>query len=197
VSERPDKLRSTSASPSTPVSTSPVPDWLSAVFRFKQNPYNLRSIKGAVETREECQRLLREFGVTTQLIHAESGPGVLKCWLEEVRGKSLHSVTHLGQNFNSRCGVDVAGLMTATKSVRFRVECHPTTNSPHAVSGYICVLTLIQEQGASSSFKMIWNMLRRQWDFDTPRTPLFLTVKPAPSPRTGPVFTDAGGYEVE
>lgn len=67
--------------------------------------------------------------------------------------------------FRSRS--DPAGVMAVVKAVRFRVEFHHT-NTSHAVSGYITSLTLIQEKGALSSFKLIFNRLRREWELDVP-----------------------------
>ena len=57
--------------------------------------------------------------------------------------------------------------MAVVKAVRFRVEFNHTSAS-HSVAGYITSLTLIQEKGALSSFKLIFNRLRREWELDVP-----------------------------
>lgn len=76
-----------------------------------------------------------------------------------------------GSNILMRARLDPAGVMAVVKAVRFRVDFHHT-NSSHAVSGYITSLTLIQEKGALSSFKLIFNRLRREWDLDVPGGPV-------------------------
>lgn len=57
--------------------------------------------------------------------------------------------------------------MAVAKAVRFRVELHSVTHA-HSVSGYVTSLTIVQEKGALSSFKLVYNRLRREWDLDTP-----------------------------
>jgi len=54
------------------------------------------------------------------------------------------------------------------KAVKFRVELY---NATHASAGYQATLHFIQEKGAMSSFKLIFNRLKREWEFDTPRLP--------------------------
>lgn len=63
--------------------------------------------------------------------------------------------------------------MAVTSAVRFRVELHAVgANTAHAVAGYVTGLTMVQEKGALSSFKSVYNRLRREWDLDAmPRTP--------------------------
>jgi hypothetical protein len=61
---------------------------------------------------------------------------------------------------------DPAGVMAIAKAVRFRVELHAVTYA-HSVSGYVTSLTLVQEKGALSSFKLVYNRLRREWGLDT------------------------------
>lgn len=57
--------------------------------------------------------------------------------------------------------------MAVVKAVRFRVEFHHTSAS-HTIAGYVTSLSLIQEKGALSSFKLIFNRLRREWELDVP-----------------------------
>ena len=57
--------------------------------------------------------------------------------------------------------------MGTTKAVRFRVEVHGTTPS-QLVAGYRTALHLIQEKGSLSTFKVVYNRLRREWDLDAP-----------------------------
>ena len=93
-------------------------------------------------------RLLRGFGVQTVLVDAE-GPGLLKCTLDEVR--------------------DPAGAMAVVKAVAFRVEMRPPQEVQQG-AGYQVEVAMIQERGALSSFKLISNRLRREWELDNVRT---------------------------
>lgn len=63
--------------------------------------------------------------------------------------------------------LDPAGVMAVVKAVRFRVEFHQTSSS-HTAAGYITSLTLVQEKGALSSLKLLFNRLRREWELDVP-----------------------------
>ncbi|KAG8991026.1 hypothetical protein FRB90_001491, partial [Tulasnella sp. 427] len=136
--------------PSVPqtVSAAQKKSWFTNLFNFKPASYNLLSAYDPRITRDECRKLLRSFGVSVVLQNSE-GPtgGILKCKLDEVR--------------------DPAGVMAVVKAVRFRVEFNHTSSS-HAIVGYITSLTLMQEKGALSSFKLIFNRLRREWELDTP-----------------------------
>ena len=76
----------------------------------------------------------------------------------------------------------LVGSLSASRGVRFRVECRPTTNASHLSAGYAVSLVLTQEKGALSTFKLLYNSLRRDWDLDTPRTPDGTRVRVIPSP---------------
>ena len=65
--------------------------------------------------------------------------------------------------------------MDTVKAVRFRVEFHGVLHS-HAVAGFTCSVSMVQEKGALSSFKLFYNRLRREWDLDVP-TPILKTPK--------------------
>lgn len=136
--------------PSVPqtVSVAQKKSWFTNLFNFKPASYSLLSVYDPRITRDECRKLLRSFGVGVVLQNSE-GPtgGILKCKLDEVR--------------------DPAGVMAVVKAVRFRVEFSHTSSS-HAIAGYITSLTLVQEKGALSSFKLIFNRLRREWELDVP-----------------------------
>ncbi|KAI0322810.1 kinase-like domain-containing protein [Amylostereum chailletii] len=137
-------------------SSSPLsPAWFGNLFKFKPLSFNLLSVHDEQATREECQRLLVDMGVRVLLTNAENG-GVLKCKMEDV--------------------VDPAGVMGILKAVRFRVEVHKAAQA-QAVAGYTTTLHLIQEKGTISTFKLVYNRLRREWELDAPCIPF-----PAPSP---------------
>ncbi|KAG2039905.1 kinase-like domain-containing protein [Suillus americanus] len=142
--------------------------WLDNVFRFKPVTYQLLSTHDGFTSREECRRMLVNMGVRVVLTHAENS-GVLKCRTDETK--------------------DLSGLLPALKSVRFRVEVQRPT-PVQITAGYHVVLHLIQERGASSSFQVIYQRLRRNWELDVPR----MSMTPN-SPLFSPTETEMGGYE--
>lgn len=128
------------------VSSVPRRTWLGNLFRFKPASFQLVSTQDAAFTRQECREILEGMGLHVVLTQAE-GMGVLKCRLEQSR--------------------DPAGLMPPVKAVKFRVEVYrPTTLQ--AIAGYKSTLNLVLEKGAASSFKMVFNRLRREWELDSP-----------------------------
>ncbi|TFY81631.1 hypothetical protein EWM64_g2381 [Hericium alpestre] len=129
------------------------PAWFGNLFKIKPATFSLLSIHDAHASREECWRLLNNVGVRVVLTHAES-LGVLKCKMDEM--------------------ADPAGVMGVVKAVRFRVEIRDAT-SAHSAAGYQTELQLIQEKGALSSFKLVYNRLKRDWDLDAPQIPLLVS----------------------
>lgn len=151
------------ASASDPPQASPLtPTWFGNLFKLKSVSFSLLSVHDLHTSREECKRILHGIGVRAVLVHAD-GPGILKCRLDEI--------------------TDPAGVMGVTKTVRFRVEVHAAGEAQEA-AGYQTVLQLVQEKGAASSFRLVYNRLRHEWDLDAPKIPL-----PAPSP----ALTDGSG----
>lgn len=76
--------------------------------------------------------------------------------------------------------LDPAGVMQGLKAVRFRVEFHSVVGT-HVVAGFTTSVSMIQEKGALSSFKLLYNRLRREWSFDAP--PPILKTPATPGPR--------------
>jgi len=146
----------------TPQASPLTPTWFGNFFKLKPASYSLLSVHDVHTSREECKRILHGLGVRAVLIHAD-GPGILKCRLDEI--------------------TDPAGVMGVTKSVRFRVEVHTSSEAQEA-AGYQTALQLVQEKGAASSFRLVYGRLRLEWDLDAPKIPL-----PAPSP----ALTDGSG----
>ena len=71
----------------------------------------------------------------------------LKCKLDEVR--------------------DPAGVMSVAKAAKFRVEFH-ALNTNDAEEGRACyqvVMEMILEKGAMSTFKLVHQRLKKEWDF--------------------------------
>ena len=82
--------------------------------------------------------------------------------------------------------------MAVTKAVRFRVEMHGVGYA-HSVAGYTTSVTMIQEKGALSTFKLLYNRFRRDWELDAPPRPILLktpshpgTYLPSPTLTTSP-----------
>ncbi|KAI0058992.1 hypothetical protein BV25DRAFT_1901867 [Artomyces pyxidatus] len=166
------RKKSVSSGPSTPTTAdgsfpSPLlsPTWFGNLFKLKAASFSLLSVHDAHASREECRRLLTNIGVHVVLTQAE-GMGTLKCRVDDL--------------------VDSAGVMGVAKAVRFRVEVHSAT-ATQAVAGYATVLHLVQEKGALSSFKLVYNRLRRDWDLDAPKIP---SLAPSPALTDGGRFAD-------
>lgn len=122
--------------------------WLGNLFKFKPATYQLVSNQDVYRTRYECRRLLENMGLTVLLTQAE-GMGVLKCSLPDSKLR------------------DSSGTVTTIKGVKFRVEVQKPS-SVQAIAGFQVVLALVLEKGAATSFKMVYNRLRREWEMDTP-----------------------------
>ncbi len=87
--------------------------------------------------------------------------------------------------------------MAITKAVRFRVEMHGVGYA-HMVAGYTTSVTMIQEKGALSTFRLLYNRLRRDWELDAPPRPILLktpsnpgTSLPSPTLPTSPTGRSA------
>jgi serine/threonine-protein kinase HSL1, negative regulator of Swe1 kinase len=145
-----------------PAGTTPRRSWFTNLFKFKPASYHLLSVHDTYTTKEECARVLRGFGVT--VMPDADGHDVLRCKL--IRGASCATADILNASDDQ---ADPASVMAVAKAVHFRVELHHVTHA-HSVSGYVTSLTMIQEEGAWSSFKLVYNRLRREWDLDTPPT---------------------------
>ncbi|THH14632.1 hypothetical protein EW146_g5724 [Bondarzewia mesenterica] len=153
------RKRTVSAASSSPTTSdvsslpSPLsPTWFGNLFKLRAVSFSLLSVHDADTTREECRRLLNNMGVRMVLTQAE-GLGVLKCKTDEY--------------------MELVGI---AKAAKFRVEVHGTTPS-QLVAGYQTALHMVQEKGPLSTFKLVYNRLRREWDLDAPKIPL-----PTPSP---------------
>jgi len=144
--------------------------WFSNLFSFKPASFNLLSMYDMRVTRGECKRLLRSLGVVVILEDSEAvDGGVLKCRLDEVRGKFKEARMWSISNLYIFYMLDPSGVLAVIKAVRFRVEFHlGGVTSSHAAAGFKSSLSLIQEKGALSSFKLIFNRLRREWELDAP-----------------------------
>lgn len=135
----------------------PKHSWFSNLFKFRPAAYTFASVHDVPETREACKLLLMSYGVTIVSSQADASkaggggvgpntPSVLNCHLEEVR--------------------DLAGVMAVTKAVKFRVEVRSLDQRQAAEAGYTTAVQLVQEKGALSSFKLIYQRLRNDWELD-------------------------------
>lgn len=78
--------------------------------------------------------------------------------------------------------------MAVTKAVRFRVEVHGVGHA-HTVAGFTTSVTMIQEKGALSTFKLLYNRLRRDWELDAPPPILLKTPSNPGSSLPSPTLT--------
>lgn len=134
----------------------PKHSWFSNLFNFRPTAFSLASVHDVPETRETCKLMLMSYGVTVVSSSSEglkggggigpNTPSVLRCHLEEIR--------------------DLTGVMAVTKAVKFRVEVCSLSQNQAAEAGYATTVQLIQEKGALSSFKLIFQRLRKDWGLD-------------------------------
>jgi len=164
--------------------------WFSNLFNWKTPTYVLHSYNNCLTTRDETARLLEDFGVSV-LLEDVQGWGVLKCKVDDV--------------------LDVSGVVTQ-KQVRFRVEFQPY-RAPAPVSPALesptgrafslapppqlcaCTLTLVQEKGALSTFRAVYQRLKCEWRLDGLQSPGVgsMSMSPGPGGRSGSPMESGGG----
>jgi len=161
----------TMASPQTPVT-----GFFANLFNWRPQMFVLRSFEGIATTRRECEKLLTQYTVGVD----KESEDIWKCCVQQAH--------------------DPNGVLVQ-KEVKFRVEFStvyeldtptPTAKQPypHKMSGgyksknslgdcgYASRALLIQEKGALSTFKIVYQLIRDDWKLDytpglTPRTPSF------------------------
>ncbi|KAF8576382.1 Pkinase-domain-containing protein [Ramaria rubella] len=176
-------ITSPTSTPATPLFSPVVGEfrgWFSNLFNWKTPTYILHSHNPCLTTRDEAARLLADLGVSVVLEDVQ-GWGVLKCKVDDM--------------------TDVNGVITQ-KQVRFRVEFQPYRAAPPASpaadssvrtfalgpqSGVVfaCTLTLVQEKGALSTFRAVYQKLRMEWRLDALQSPvagsMFSGGRPGPA----------------
>ncbi|KAI0352375.1 Pkinase-domain-containing protein [Trametes cingulata] len=167
LQKRPGGVGALSPGPASPASafsagssfmlpSTPKRRWFGALFRIRPASYRLLSTQDAAHTHATCRRLLEDMGVAVAAggYAAGSDALVLRCVLAD-----------------SREGAGEAGsVMAAVRGVRFRVEIRRPGAASEA-AGYPVMLQLVLEKGATSSLKLIYARLRREWDLDSPPVP--------------------------
>ena len=99
----------------------------------------------------------------------EGRNGILMCRMDEIRGEYTSNWMHEPPPNHLPSVTDPTGLLVVAKAVRFRVEPHVVgSHTAHALAGYVINMTMVQEKGALSSFKYVYNRLRREWELDSP-----------------------------
>lgn len=152
-SDSPDMSLSEASSFS--ISSAPKKSWFANLFKFKPASMTIPSMLDEAASRSACRRLLSNAGINVTTMHADDSRATfLQCKLEEVR--------------------DPAGVMSVAKAVKFRIEFHPLNTREAAEPHYQVMIEMILEKGALSSFRLIYQRLRKEWDFveDTPGTPI-------------------------
>ncbi|KAI0766949.1 Pkinase-domain-containing protein [Trametes elegans] len=144
-----------SAGSSFVLPSTPKRRWFGALFRIRPaaTAYRLLSAHDAAETHCACRRLLERMGVAVAAggYAAGSDALVLRCVLPDSRER------------------DEAGVMAVVRGVRFRVEIRRQAGA--AEEGCQVVVQLVLEKGATSSLRLIYARLRREWELDSPPVP--------------------------
>ncbi|KAH8916593.1 hypothetical protein BT69DRAFT_1340050 [Atractiella rhizophila] len=140
---------------------SPRQSWFANLFNWKQLSYTLLSTDNISATRSECKKILTSFGVVV-IVENSEGNAVLKCRVEEI----------VDSNSNS----------SVLKPVKFRVDFTSHNTVSPTLSGHpspklnepkhITCLNMVMEKGAHSTFRAIYNRLKKEWELDTGRSPV-------------------------
>ncbi|KAH8926116.1 hypothetical protein BT69DRAFT_1038886 [Atractiella rhizophila] len=138
------KVPDTTNSPILSDPMSPRQSWFANLFNWKQLSHTLLSTDNISATRSECKKILTSFGVVV-IVENSEGNAVLKCRVEEI----------VDSNSNS----------SVLKPVKFRVDF--TSHNTH-----ITCLNMVMEKGAHSTFRAIYNRLKKEWELDTGRSPV-------------------------
>lgn len=165
-------------------------NWLGGIMTSlrSSNP-SLLSVLDVQATRGECLRILETLQVKAEPSLDQAN--MLNCELADMPCElSRHFLFLRYDDLNSDSGrrfapiLDAAGIIDAPKFVRFRVEFSAISTSSHLDAGFTSSLTLVKEKGSSSSFKLIYNHLRRDWELDNPISPKgkVMTMRLVPSP---------------
>jgi len=139
--------------------------WFSNLFNWKAQTHALQSQKGIAATRTEVRRLLAQCGVVVQ-----QEEGTLRCRVDD--------------------GYDPITGALVQKHVRFRIEfgLPPPVQSHHSLTplsprrgsggsgsgsgiAYACTVILVQEKGAMSTFRAVYQRLKEEWQFDSLQSP--------------------------
>ncbi|KAI8996586.1 kinase-like domain-containing protein [Trametes punicea] len=151
------------ATPASPFSegsfvlpSTPKRRWLGALFRIRPTRFSLLSTQDAAHTHATCRRLLEEMGIVVSAgaYVAGSDALVLSCTLGDSRERDGRKT----------------GLMAQVRGVRFRAEIR-RPDSVSEAAGYSVMLQLVLEKGATSSLKLIYARLRKDWDLESPPVP--------------------------
>jgi serine/threonine-protein kinase HSL1, negative regulator of Swe1 kinase len=148
------------------VSSAPRKSWFANIFKFKPASLTIPSMLDESASRTAARRLLTNAGVNVVVTHSEEMRRTfLHCTLDEVR--------------------DPAGVMAVAKAVRFRVEFHvmDTRSAPTGALYYKIDMEMILEKGAMSSFKLVHQRLKKEWEF---------VEDVQPSPYTSRIRSPAG-----
>ncbi|TYJ51443.1 hypothetical protein B9479_007986 [Cryptococcus floricola] len=151
-----DNLGSPSATSSV---NSPKRSWFNHLFKFKPATCSLLSHDNVATTRERVRRVLSSLGTRVAVVELD-GHKALKCKLDEVR--------------------EDGGNVTA-RGVRFRVEFSRASQTTGGQTNTL--VTLTQEKGAESSFRVCFAELKHFMD-SQPSAPASLSLGSRPAGQT-------------
>ncbi|UZJ52773.1 hypothetical protein CBS101457_002093 [Exobasidium rhododendri] len=157
------------------LNTSPKQSWFAGLFNWKPATSTLMSMENFSITHNETKRLLLNSGARVFVEDSENA-GVFKCSMTE------------GKEFNSkplRFRVEFQILpMSSAASPAFGSAPRSAMNSPAlSAQHYATSVTLIQEKGSLTSFKQIYQSLKRNWTLDIPNS--LTSNSPAPGYTVG------------
>ncbi|KZO93828.1 Pkinase-domain-containing protein [Calocera viscosa TUFC12733] len=150
----------------TPVSTTGSENkvnWLASLFRGKGERYHLTSSMGIIDTRTECQRLLRSMEVYT-LMEEEGGPGSgtwsLKCWTTESLASPWFKTVKFRIQFSAGHSLTPPGSNPLLTPITPSVAVSPDPNQNYSGP---TVMTFTLEKGASATLRAVFARLRAEW----------------------------------
>ncbi|KAI0312160.1 kinase-like domain-containing protein [Amylostereum chailletii] len=155
----------TFASQKSPIIGSPVvgefKGWFSNLFTWKAQVYALHSLDGLDRTRAEGLRLLSKCNVQWEAVD-----GVLHCRVPEAYDPATGAILIKGVRFRTEfiSSLSNSGIQGVASPPRKGAALAPT-------GPYQCVMVLVQERGATSTFRMVYYRLREEWRMDAMQSP--------------------------
>lgn len=157
--------------------------WFSNLFNWKAQSFFLCSTSGVVHTRNETTRLLQQFGVVVALEDTD-GRGQLKCRIDDILDASTGSVVQKatrfrvelhsasGSAFVSNIGIGPSRLSQQNPSSPNANQTRHSNMNKYMVAGSQCMVVVIQEKGAVSTFRAICQQLKDEWILDALQSPI-------------------------
>ncbi|KLO14368.1 Pkinase-domain-containing protein [Schizopora paradoxa] len=170
--------------------------WFANLFNWKAQQYTLHSTDSCVVTREEATRLLESFGCQVSLDDSH-GWGALRCRFDETAGSALENPelksVRFRVEFSAILGytrqptLTSSALTTSTTTEKERdIGSYPMSPgagnsglsskaasrmSAKNMTPFASTMVLVQEKGALSTFRHMYQRLRNEWGREPLRSP--------------------------